>query len=111
MQAVGCILEAPTSFYYSQTVLELTIGEPFFMNANYVGAELMFAVRDADLGKTLPDGLTINAKNGTIYGIPTTEQDLATYTLLCRNQRGDLTFDIQIAIHSTVSKLEMGDST
>lgn len=110
MQAVGCILEAPSSFYYNQTVLELTIGEPFVLNADYIGAELVFAVKDADLGKALPEGLTIDATNGTIYGIPTIEQKLTAYTLLCRNTRGDLTFSIQIAIHFPVSELEMGDS-
>lgn len=99
VQAVGCILEAPTSFSYAQTDLELVKDKTMTsIPANYVGAELVFAVKDADLGKALPDGINIDAKNGTLYGTPTTEQEKTTYTLLCRNQRGDLTTDISILI-------------
>ena len=79
--------------------------------ANFIGAELTFSVKDADLGKSLPNGLFIDSKNGTIYGTPTEEQDLKSYSLLCRNVRGDLVTTIQISVRREEVVLTKGEST
>ena len=99
VESGACTILAPISFSYAQTDLELLKDKAMTsIPANYAGAELSFSVKDADLGKALPAGINIDAKNGTLYGTPTTEQEKATYTLLCRNIRGDLTTDISITV-------------
>ena len=78
--------------------------------ANFIGAELTFSVKDADLGRSLPNGLFIDSKNGTIYGTPTKEQEQKSYSLLCRNIRGDLTTTIQISVRREEVVLTKGES-
>ena len=80
------------------------------LHANAVGAELTFSVKDADLGRALPAGLNIDSQNGTIYGTPTTEQELKSYSLLCRNVRGELITTIQISVRKEEPVVTKGES-
>ena len=81
-----CIQKPPTNARYqaSQYMFvmgtQVTTGVPFVMNI----VERWYV----DTGVFLPDGLSLNEKTGEISGVPTSVQELTTYTVYAENESG-----------------------
>ena len=59
-----------------------------------------------DNGVILPEGLTLNEKNGEISGIPMTTQDITTYTIFAENGSGVTSAKIHINVRVGQCKAE-----
>lgn len=54
------------------------------------------------INPTLPTGLSIDATNGTIYGVPTATQDFLLYTITATNVSGTVTAQVYIKVQAVI---------
>ena len=89
-----CHADAPSSVLYEPRALVLTQGKAMTPVTPQIPAKA-YTVTSFP---TMPEGLTLNAQDGTISGTPSTVQETKHYTITVRNESGTAQTTITIEV-------------
>ena len=88
-----CVPRPPSTFNYEPNVFPFYVNNMNSIEPNLVGKNITITIRPQ-----LPDGLSLNPSDGTIYGVPVSSSPNITYILVASNESGSLMTTITLWI-------------